>query len=50
MPEKEWPLKLQNEIDKHGWHSFKQKMTVIQEVETLMRIHNLIEGGSWPSG
>lgn len=40
-------LRVKNEIDKHKWHSFKQKMTVIQELKTLMRItHNLIEGGS----
>ena len=32
-----------NEIDKRGGRSFKQKKTVIQELKTLMRTHNLID-------
>ena len=32
-----------NEIDKCGGRSFEQKKTVIQEMKTLMRIHNLID-------
>lgn len=39
-------LKVKNETNKHGWHSLKQKMTVIHEMKTLMRTRNLIEGGS----
>ena len=32
-----------NEIDKRGGRSFEQKKTVIQEMKTLMRTHNLID-------
>ena len=32
-----------NEIDECGGCSFEQKKTVIQEMKTLMRIHNLID-------
>ena len=32
-----------NEIDKRGGRSFEQKKTVIQEIKTLMRTHNLID-------
>ena len=34
-----------NEIDKCREHPFEQKKTVIQEIKTLMRTHNLID--SW---
>lgn len=39
-------FKVKNETNKHGWHSLKQKITVIHEMKTLMRTRNLIEGGS----
>ena len=32
-----------NESDKRGGYSFEQKKTVIQEMKTLMRTHNLID-------
>ena len=32
-----------DEIDKRGARSFEQKKTVIQEMRTLMRTHNLID-------
>lgn len=32
-----------NEIDKRGGRSFEQKKTVIQEMKTLMRTHDLID-------
>ena len=32
-----------NEIDKCGGRSFEQKKTVIQEMKTLIRTHNLID-------
>ena len=32
-----------NESDKRGGRSFEQKKTVIQEMKTLMRTHNLID-------
>ena len=36
-----------NEIDKRGGRSFEQKKTVIQEMKTLMRTHNLIDTWSY---
>ena len=32
-----------SEIDKRGGRSFEQKKTVIQEMKTLTRTHNLID-------
>ena len=32
-----------NEIDKRGGRFFEQKKTIIQEMKTLMRTHNLID-------
>ena len=36
-----------NQIDKRGGRSFEQKKTVIQEMKTLMRTHNLIDTWSY---
>jgi len=38
---------IMNEFDKHGRRSFEQKKTVIQEMKTLMRTHNLIDTWSY---